>query len=329
MPDRRFLARLAVCAAFGLFGMALAPPEPAQEKQEQPAQEKTEAPKAAPAEGQKAAPPKSNAALRDQAWGMLRDGAGSENARTRSDTISALAGLSESHEAISLVQQGLKDKETKLRLLAATSLGGMKARSAIPQLRESLNDPSGEVSFAAAQSLWKMDDRSGRDLLYEVISGERKVKPGVIRSKMNKAGEIVHDPKAMLLIGINEASGALLGPFSLGVSFAEEYAKNNSAPVQALCAQMLARDDRPNTISVLSDALHDKNWSVRAAAMRSLAELHRSEFIPQFADTMENDKNGALRFVAAATIVRLTEPKRKLPGSGSATAQQTSGNAPR
>ena len=125
MPDRRFLARLAVCATFGLFSMALTP--------QQQAQEKTEPPQAAPAEGKKAAPPKSNAALRDEAWGILRDGAGSEKARTRSDTISALAGLPESQEAISLVKQGLKDKETKLRVLAATSLGGMKARSAIPQ----------------------------------------------------------------------------------------------------------------------------------------------------------------------------------------------------
>jgi HEAT repeat protein len=105
---------------------------------------------------------------------------------------------------------------------------------------------------------------------------------------MDKA--TIHDPKAMVLIGINEASGAFLGPFSMGVSFLEEYAKNNSAPVQALCAQTLAADNNAATIKELTDSLDDKNWAVRAAAARALPKLHQPDVIPELKNMMENDK---------------------------------------
>ncbi len=89
-----------------------------------------------------------------------------------------------------------------------------------------MGDKSPEVTFAAAQALWKMGDRSGRDIFYEVLDGERKVKPGVIKSKLYKVRMDMHDPNALALIGVNEVSSAFLGPFSMGVSIAEEYAKN-------------------------------------------------------------------------------------------------------
>ena len=108
------------------------------------------------------------------------------------------------------------------------------------------------------------------------------------------------------MIGINQASGAFLGPFSMGISFIEESTKNNSAPVQALCAQMLAADDSPETVTELRDALGDKNWAVRASAARALARLGHPEDIPQLKNMMANDKEQPARFAAAAAIIRLS-----------------------
>jgi HEAT repeat protein len=162
-----------------------------------------------------------------------------------------------------------------------------------------------QVSFAAAQALWKMGDRSGRDIFYAVLDGERKTSPGLIKGKVRTAKQEMHDPKALALIGINEASGAFLGPFSMGVSMIEEYAKNTSAPVQAVCAQLLAMDDSRRTTDELEDALWDKNWAVRAAAARALAKLNDRKAVKQLTDIMENDKQESARFVAAAAIIRL------------------------
>lgn len=115
----------------------------------------------------------------------------------------------------------------------------------------------------------------------------------------------IHDPKTLALIGINQASGAFLGPFSMGVSMVEEYAKNTSAPVQTLCADLLSADNTPDTVDELSLALADKNWAVRAAAAKALAKMNRVEMIRQLTEMTNTDKDEPARLVAAAAIVKL------------------------
>lgn len=237
---------------------------------------------------------------------MLTQSAASDKTRDRSDALSALTIVGRRPKAIALMETGLTDKEVNIRVLAATSLGSIRARSAIPKLIDAVDDPAPQVSFAAVQALWRMGDRSTREILYEILTGERKTKPGVIKGKMSGAMARMHDPKSLALLGINQASGVFLGPFSMGISFIEEYAKNNSAPVQALCAQMLAADDSPDTVRELRDALGDKNWAVRASAARALARLGHPAVIPQLKDMMANDKEQAARLAAAAAIIRLS-----------------------
>jgi hypothetical protein len=239
------------------------------------------------------------------AWALLTDAANSEKFRDRSDAISALTILPRDRKAISAVSHGLEDKEETIRVLAATSLGDMKARSAIPALKAALEDKSPQVSFAAAQALWKMGDRSGREIFYDVLVGERKVKPGPIKEKINQARMDMHNPKALALTGVNEASGAFLGPFSMGVSVVEEYAKNSGTSVQALCAQLLSTDDTRDTVEQLELALADDNWTVRAAAARSLAKLNVRAALSKLKDMMQNDKSQPARLAAAAAVIDL------------------------
>ena len=255
------------------------------------------------------------------AWKILTVAAASDKMRDRSDAISALTILPRDRKSIDIVANALDDKEETIRMLAATSLGDMKARSAIPKLKAALDDPSPQVSFAAAQALWKMGDRSGRGIFYDVLIGERKVKPGPIKQKMQQARMDMHDPKALALIGVNEASGAFLGPFSMGVSMVEEYAKNGGTSVQALCAQLLATDNNSQTIDQLNMALGDKNWTVRAAAARSLAKLNVRAALPQLQNMMQNDKSQPARLAAAAAMIQLSSlraPEKSEPARSTA-----------
>jgi len=245
---------------------------------------------------------------------MLMNGANSQKFRDRSDAITALSILRTDRKAIAVVANALDDKEETIRVLAATTLGEMKARPAIPKLKEAIEDPSPEVGFAAAQALWKMGDRSGRDIFYDVLDGQRKVKPGLIKSKMRQARQDMHDPKALALIGVNEASGAFLGPLSMGVSAVEEYAKNNGTSVQALCAELLALDDSRRTMEELTYALADSNWTVRATAARSIARLNYHGAMASLKGMMQNDKSQPARFTAAAAIIHLQgAPARREP----------------
>jgi HEAT repeat protein len=252
----------------------------------------------------------------DAAWALLDEGVNSNKFRNRSDALSALTILDHDRKALAIIANALDDKEEMIRVLAATSLGEIKARSKIRKLRQAMDDKSPEVSFAAAQALWKMGDPSGRDIFYDVLDGDRKVKPGIIKSKLHQARMDMHDPKALALIGVNEVSGAFLGPFSMGVSMVEEYAKNTGTSVQALCAQLLATDDSRRTTDNLTDALGDKNWAVRAAAARSLAKLDYHGAMPQLKDMMENDKSQPVRFTAAAAVIRLSGHPRSGAAAG-------------
>ena len=245
------------------------------------------------------------------AWGLLMQGANSDKFRDRSDAVSALTILDYDRKAIAVISNALVDRDETVRMLAATSLGDIKARSAIPKVRAALDDKSPQVSFAAAQALWKMGDRSGRDIFYEVLDGERKVTPGPIKQRMRQARMDMHDPKALALIGVNEASSAFLGPFSMGVSMVEEYAKGGRTSIQALCAQLLSSDGDRETIEELTWALGDKNWTVRAAAARAVAKLDDRRALPQLKNMMLNDKSQPARFVAAAAVIRLNRVSMK------------------
>jgi HEAT repeat protein len=243
-----------------------------------------------------------------RAW--LIAGASSDSARDRSDTISALTILLNDPEAIGLIESGLEDRDVSIRVLAVTSLGSMKARMAIPRLRKALDDDSAQVDFAAAQALWGMGDQSGRDVLYQVLDGSRKAGPGLIQGKINDAKQDIHNPKKLAMMGVNQASGAFLGPFSIGVYFAEEYAKHNSAPAQAVCAKLLSSDRTEETVAELVGALGDSSWVVRAAAARALGEMDRPEALPGLKAELENDDQSTAQFAAAAAIVRITRSYR-------------------
>jgi hypothetical protein len=69
----------------------------------------------------------------------------------------------------------------------------MKAREAIPSLKTAMDDAAGEVAFAAAKALWDMGDRSGRDLIEDVLTGQQSTsessgRDGFQRSIWRSAG---------------------------------------------------------------------------------------------------------------------------------------------
>jgi HEAT repeat protein len=197
-----------------------------------------------------------------------------------------------------------------VRQTAALTLGKMKARQSIPKLRESLNDSSPPVSFAAARSLWQLGDHSGRDVFIDVLAGERRASDGLIKGNLKGTYKKYHSPTALALLGAKEAAGALFGPLGYGIMAAEELAKDRSASARALSASLLAADPNPDCVRELKDALQDKNWTVRAAAAEALGKM------PHLAQTRDlepllNDDKEAVRLMAAGSIVRLSQSERK------------------
>ncbi len=80
--------------------------------------------------------------------------------------------------------------------------------------------------------------------------------------------------------------------------------KDGSAQARILSATLLARDKDARAIADLGDALYDKNPLVRTAAARLLGGFNDSTVRPKLTPLLD-DKTDAVRFMAAASIVRI------------------------
>ncbi len=253
-------------------------------------------------------PPASSADmdLAATSWKILSDGVHNKSVTRRADASIALGSIGLRPEVVRLVEAGLADTQPRVREISAATLGSMRSRTSIPRLKTLLQDKSARVSFTAARALWDLGDTSGRDLFIAVLSGEgdSRVKTAV-SGQIKDATSTLTNPRELAQIGLDQGASALLGPFALALTLGQRLAKDRSAPMRALCADLLARDPGPNSFRELEDALLDKSWEVRAAAAKALGIAGRLHAVPKLKPLLD-DKNSAVRFMAAASIVRIT-----------------------
>jgi HEAT repeat protein len=247
------------------------------------------------------------------AWDVMNHALADGGTAKRIQAITALGSIGPSPRVLDLLEAALSDKEVTVRQTAAAVLGEMKAQKAVPRLKEALDDESAEVSFTAACSLWQIGDQSGRDIFWAVLAGERKTGPGMVEGGMRDAKKKLHSPAALAKIGIEQAA-SLLGPFSIGVGFAEELVKDKGATARALSAKLLASDPDPRSIQELEQSLDDKNAGVRAAVARALGQRAGRAEIPKL-EPLLADGNDGVRYMASAAVIRLSQPPAKPPAS--------------
>ncbi len=142
----------------------------------------------------------------------------------------------------------------------------------------------------------------------EVLNGERKSGKGLVASQMS----VLHDPKKIAELGFEEGIGFV--PFAgIGWGAIKAIRKDDSSPVRAAAAKVLARDPDPATTRALAEATGDNSWIVRAAALEALAKRGDPSGLETVEKYMSDDK-GAIKFTAAAAVIRLsaiTEAKRR------------------
>jgi HEAT repeat protein len=242
------------------------------------------------------------------AWDVLKQGLSESNQDKRKQAVLAVATVGPAPEVIALLNEALRDKQILVRQAAAAAIGENKIRACIPNLRAALDD-DGEVAFTAAKALWDMGDRNGRDLLQEVYTGQAKTGPNMLEGAVRDAKKKLRNPKTLALMGMNEASGALLGPFSLGITAAQDALKDSGAPTRAYAVTLLSQACDARGIQLMEWSLDaDHNHLVRAATAKALAKCGDAAAVDKLIPLMADD-NPAVRYYAAAAIVRLSIEK--------------------
>ena len=238
------------------------------------------------------------------AWTALRQGLADNDVRHRKTAIAATGTIGNEPDAVKLVADGLQDKDTEVRQTAALTLGEMKSPAAIPYLKAALDD-NPEVSFTAAKALWALGDSSGREIFEQVLEGERKDAPSALHAAIKKK----LTPGQMALMGAEGASGALLGPASIGITAIKEAVQDTkgdtSAPGRAESAAVLAQDQDPYALTLLEWALQDHNWAVRLAVAKALGQRGNSGSIAKLTPLLTDERH-AVRYMAAASLIRLS-----------------------
>lgn len=252
------------------------------------------------------------------AWDTLKQGVADSDAAHRKTAVAAIGTIGPNSEAVQIVAASLQDKDSGVRQTAANTLGEMGSPAAIPALKTALDD-NPEVSFTAAQALWKLGDQSGREIFQEVLEGERKDAPGKIHSAIKKK----LTPGEMALMGA-EGAGSLLGPGSIAIAAIHEALKDTKgdagAPGRAEAAGILAKDQDPYALTLLEWALSDHNWAVRLAVAKDLGDRGNQDTIPKLSPLLNDDRH-AVRYMAAASMIKLSGKEM----AASRTPDQTGG----
>ncbi len=87
----------------------------------------------------------------------------------------------------------------------------MKSRQSFPALKAALDDPAGEVGFAAAKALWDMGDKTGRGFIEDVVAGQQRATDGGVKGALRRADRLRYDPKEMAVLGAKSAIRRIAG----------------------------------------------------------------------------------------------------------------------
>jgi HEAT repeat protein len=245
---------------------------------------------------------------RAAAWSAIDKGLHASDVDHRRQTAIALSTIDASNqEAVNRLTDTLKnDKSARVRQQAALALGQMKATQAIPALKDALEDTT-EVAFAAAKSLTDLGDPGGQGLLIAVLSGERKDTPGMIVNARREAEKRLRHPEGLLLMGAEDATGAMFGPAAMAFTAVKDATDLNGkgAPGRAAAAAYLAKDPDPYAVTLLEWALADDSSFVRVEAAKGLGQRGNAGSVTKLVPLLEDHKN-SVRTMAAASIIRLT-----------------------
>jgi hypothetical protein len=265
----------------------------------EPVQQPTTRPQVSEAGQQPTATRKVPRTPKEEAWQILDIACTGDKTSDRALAIRVLGLMPNNAKALKLAEKALADDKPEVRSAAAAALGDMKSRTSIPKLRKALDDNDPSVALAAAHSLDLMHDHSAYEVYYEVLTGQRKAGRGLIASETS----ILKDPKKVAQLGFEEGIGFI--PFAgMGWGAIKAVTKDDSSPVRAAAAKVLAKDPDPAATKALADAVGDKSWLVRAAALEALAK--RGD--PSVLDTVQlyvSDEKAAVKYTAAAAVLRL------------------------
>jgi HEAT repeat protein len=257
-----------------------------------------------------------------QCTDLLKHALSASNPDTRKMAVTALSLAAANAALFDQLQAMLHDKDVEVRLAVIAGLQELKTRQAIQALKQALKDPAPEVSFAAAKSLWTLNDPAGKQALLSVLAGESRTSSGFFSKEMRDAMRMMHTPRTTFIYAARQGVGFAPVPgLGMGISSMQQILMDPGVSGRAAAALLLERDKDPATTAALENALFDKDWRVRAAAVHSLAMRNDPRLRPEIEPIIEDDKE-EVRLRAAAALLRLSAVQAKFKARAAAARKE-------
>lgn len=242
---------------------------------------------------------------------LLRQALENKNPDTRKQAVVALSLAAVGEAAFASLEGMLRDKDVEVREAAVASLAEVKTASARAALRQALNDEVPEVAFSAAKALWALHDPAGEQALLAVLERQNKTSSSYFSKQMRDALRMIHTPRVLFLYAVRQGVGFAPVPgLGQGISSMQALLTDPGVSGRATAALLLGKDKGEATLAALKDALLDMDWSVRAAAVHSLA-LRDDPTLKKDLEPMLDDDKAPVRLRAAAGFLRLSAIEEK------------------
>jgi HEAT repeat protein len=252
------------------------------------------------------------AATRAQCSELLQSGLDDKNPETRKQAVVALSLAGQSGPLFARMEEMLQDKDVEVRQAVVVSLSEVRTKSATAALHKALEDEVPEVSFTAAKALWARDEPAGKQALLDILAGDSRTSSKFLSKQKREALRMMHTPRTTFLFAVRQ--GARFVPFpgvGQGIASMQSILTDSGVPGRASVALLLGDDRTPAVLDALRDALSDKDWSVRAAAVHSLSLRNDPALRKDLEPLLEDDKE-AVRMRAAAGYLRLSAIQARL-----------------
>jgi HEAT repeat protein len=251
-----------------------------------------------------------------QCTDLLQHALTASNPETRKMAVVALSLAATRGPLFTQLEHMLQDKDLDVRLAVVEGLADVKTKAAIAALHTALDDSTPEVSFAAAKALWALNDPAGKQVLLAVLAGENKTASGFFSKEKRQALRMMHTPRTTILYAVRQGVGFAPVPgLGMGISSMQQILTDPSVSGRATAALLLGKDRDRATLDALEDALVDKDFRVRAAAVHSLA-LHNDPALRGDLEPLIEDPKEEVRLRAAAALLRLSAiPAPKKPAA--------------
>jgi HEAT repeat protein len=237
---------------------------------------------------------------------ILQEGLHSNDFQVRIQAITAISMVGSNEVIVEQLDEFLKDKNVEVRLATVHALADLKSPNIKKGLRMTLDqDSTPEVSFAAAKVLAGLDDLEGTKALMEVYDRKRKTRSNLLEQKKRSFFEEFHSAQSTLIYILSQGIGYVPVPGAGdGFSAISDLLKDPNLSDRAQVLFNLTRNKDQQSFDLLVRALHDDDWSVRAAATQIIAQTARSELREKLLPLFE-DKNQRVRLRAAGAYLHL------------------------